>query len=130
MSNELNTLLPQGKELNIRNENLAIKPFKLGELPKVFKAIDPISKALFDSLSNGGNQVEMITGLVANGGENLIDLMAIGSKKSREWVEDLELDEGIELFGTILEVNASFFVQKVLPNLNKRMEAIQAGQTS
>lgn len=130
MSNELNTLLPQGKELNIRNENLAIKPFKLGELPKVFKAIDPISKALFESLSNGGNQVEMITGLVANGGENLIDLMAIGSKKSREWVEDLELDEGIELFGTILEVNASFFVQKVLPNLNKRMEAIQAGQTS
>lgn len=130
MSNELNTLLPQGKELNIRNENLAIKPFKLGELPKVFKAIDPISKALFDSLSNGGNQVEMITGLVANGGENLIDLMAIGSKKSREWVEDLELDEGIELFGAILEVNASFFVQKVLPNLNKRMEAIQAGQTS
>lgn len=130
MTNELNTLLPQGKELNIRNENLAIKPFKLGELPKVFKAIDPISKALFDSLSNGGNQVEMITGLVANGGENLIDLMAIGSKKSREWVEDLELDEGIELFGAILEVNASFFVQKVLPNLNKRMEAIQAGQTS
>ena len=130
MSQELNTLLPLGKELKIRDENLTIKPFKLGELPKVFKAIDPISKALFDSISKSGNQVEMITGLVANGGENLIDLMVIGSKKSREWVEDLELDEGIELFGAILEVNASFFVQKVLPNLNKKMEAVQAGQTS
>ena len=124
---QLNTLLPQGKELKIRDENLTIKPFKLGELPKVFKAIDPISKALFEAISKSGNQVEMITGLVANGGENLIDLMVIGSKQSREWVEDLELDEGIELFGAILEVNASFFVQKVLPNLNKKMEAI--GQT-
>ena len=126
---ELNVLLPQGKELKIRDANLTIKPFKFGELPKVFKAIDPISKSLFDALG-GGNQIEMITGLVANGGDGIIDLMVIGSKQSREWVEDLEMDEGIEVFSAILEVNASFFVQKVLPTLNSRMEAIQAGQTS
>ena len=126
---ELNVLLPQGKELKIRDANLTIKPFKFGELPKVFKAIDPISKSLFDALG-GGNQIEMITGLVANGGDGIIDLMVIGSKQSREWVEDLEMDEGIEVFSAILEVNASFFVQKVLPTINSRMEAIQAGQTS
>jgi len=127
---ELNVLIPQGKELNIRDANLTIKPFKFGELPKVFKAIDPISKALFEALSGGGNQIEVITGLVANGGDGIIDLMVIGSKQSREWIEDLELDEGIDLFTAIVEVNASFFVQKVLPTLNSKMEAIQAGQTS
>ena len=56
--------------------------------------------------------------------------MVIGSKQSREWVEDLEMDEGIDVFAAILEVNASFFVQRVLPTLNSRMEAVQAGQTT
>lgn len=126
---DLNTLMPQGKEIRIRDANLTIKPFKFGELPKVFKAVDPISKALFDGLV-GGNQIEAITKLVANGGDNIIDLMVIGSKQSREWVEDLEMDEGIDVFAAILEVNASFFVQRVLPTLNSRMEAVQAGQTT
>lgn len=126
---DLNVLMPQGKELTIRDANLTIKPFKFGELPKVFKAIDPISKALFDAIS-GGNQIEMITKIVANGGDNVIDLMVIGSKQPREWVEDLEMDEGIDVFAAILEVNASFFVQRVLPTLNSKMEAIQAGRMS
>jgi hypothetical protein len=39
------------------------------------------------------------------------------------------MDEGVELLGAILEVNVSFFVQKVLPQINSKLEAVLPGQT-
>lgn len=128
-ANELEVLLPQGKQVKIQNANITITPFKFGELPRVFKAIDPISSSLFKVVANGGNQMNVISSIIAEGGDNILDLMAIGSRKPREWVDTLEMDEGVELLAAILEVNVSFFVQKVLPQINNRLEAVLPGQT-
>jgi hypothetical protein len=128
-TNDLEVLLPQGKQVTVQNANITITPFKFGELPRVFKAIDPISNVLFKSLSSGGNQANLITTIMSEGGDNILDLMAIGSRKPREWVDTLEMDEGVELLGAILEVNVSFFVQKVLPQINSKLEAVLPGQT-
>lgn len=125
MADKLAVMFPQGKSLSIQDTNLTIKPFKFGELPKVFKAIEPISSTLFSALQ-GSNQFEMIAGMIANGGDSVIDLMVIGSRQPRDWIEQLDLDEGIELLTSIVEVNADFFIRKVLPGLNDRLEQLQA----
>jgi hypothetical protein len=70
-----------------------------------------------------------IARLIGEGGDGVLDLMVIGSKKPREWVENLEMDEGVELLTSIFEVNADFFIQRVLPLVNQKMEKT-SGQTS
>ena len=128
-TNELEVILPQGKQVTIQNANITITPFKFGELPRVFKAIDPISTSLFSVVAKGGNQMNVISSIIAEGGDNILDLISIGSRKPREWVDTLEMDEGVELLAAILEVNVSFFVQKVLPQINNKLEAVLPGQT-
>ena len=53
-----------------------------------------------------------------------MQLMMIGTKKPREWVEDLEMDQGVEVITAVFEVNADFFTQKVLPLINVKMKAV------
>jgi len=129
MSEELQQLFPTGKEISIRDENLTIKPFKFGELPKVFKAIEPLSDALTNSLYAGEFSITTIAKMIADGGDSVIDLMVIGSRKERGWITDLEMDEGVLLLTSIIEVNADFFTQKVLPQINQKLTKLN-GQTS
>lgn len=129
MSTELAQLFPIGKQISINEENLTIKPFKFGELPRVFKCIEPITGVLAQMLASGEVNAGSIAGLVANGGDSILDLIALGTKKPRGWVDQLEMDQGVELLVSIFEVNADFFTQKVLPTLNQKMEKT-VGQTS
>ena len=119
---ELNQLFPAGKQICIRDENLTIKPFKFGELPKVFKAVETLSSTIGNLMSERNTSPSTITALIADGGDGIFELMVIGSKKDKAWIEELEMDEGVELLTTIIEVNADFFIQKVLPTLNKTLE--------
>jgi len=129
MSNELEQLFPTGKTISINDENLTIKPFKFGELPKVFKAIGPMTSTLGNLLQNRDASFAAIAGLITDGGDSIIDLMVVGSRKPREWVEELEMDQGVEVLTAIFEVNADFFIRKVLPLVNTKMEKA-SGQTS
>lgn len=129
MSNELTQLFPSGKQISIKDENLTIKPFKFGELPKVFKTIEPITGSLTQLINNRDNPAVAIAGIFATGGDSIVELLVIGAKKPVEWVNDLEMDEGIELLTAVIEVNADFFIQKVLPHLSKVAQKTQtAGQ--
>ena len=69
MTESLNVMFPQGKTLNIRDVNLTIKPFKFGELPKVFKAVDPIFGVLMEAMQSRTNQFEMMSKILADAGE-------------------------------------------------------------
>ena len=131
MSNELTNLFPTGKEVSIQAENLTIKPFKFGELPKVFKLVTPMAAALSTLQQNRDNPATAIAGLIANGGDSILDLMVIGSHKPREWIDNLDMDEGATLLTAILEVNADFFIQKVLPVIMDTASKVKtvSGQT-
>lgn len=128
MTTELDKLFPAGQTLTIKETELTITPFKLGELPKVFKVIDPITKLVLDAIGTTGNQMESLSKIMVLGGDNVLDLLAVGSRQPRAWIDQLELDEGVQLLTAILEVNASFFVQKVLPLLTKAVKTVPAGQ--
>lgn len=126
---ELNKLFPIGQTVNIQEAAIRITPFKLGELPRVFKVVEPITKLVLDAIGSDTNQMESLSKIMVQGGDNVLDLIVIGSRQPRTWVDALEMDEGVELLAAILEVNASFFVQKVLPLLNKVAKTVpQTGQ--
>lgn len=126
---ELDKLFPIGQSLDIQGVAIRITPFKIGELPRVFKVIEPITKLVMDAIGSDTNQMESLSKIMVQGGDNVLDLLAIGSRQPRTWIDQLEMDEGVQLLAVILEVNASFFVQKVLPLLNKAVKTVpQTGQ--
>jgi len=131
MTDQLEVLFPTGKELTIAGETFNITPFKAGQLPKVFKAVEPISGHIVAAFAAHTNPTSAIIGLLASGGENILDIAAIGARKPRAWVDELETDQLLELVAAVLEVNVSFFVQKVLPSLTNSISKVSevTGQT-
>lgn len=129
---ELEVLFPQGKQITVKGETLNVTPFKLGELPKLFKIVEPIFGSIQELTNLGSNKALLFTSLMSKDGESFILLASMGIRKPVEWVNDLDLDEAADVLLTVIEVNLSFFVQKVLPNLNERVEKLtnKSGLTS
>lgn len=127
---ELEVLYPQNKSISIKGVDLTIQPFKFGQLQSVFKTIEPVAQIfaqLVDREQN--NQIQVITSIITNGGDNIRDFLVIGTKQSKEWVDDLEVDEAIEVLTALVEVNTGFFIQKILPKLTQTLEKVN-GQIS
>ena len=45
--------------------------------------------------------------------------MAIATRRPVDWVAGLGLDEAVRLAEAVFEVNADFFIQRVLPSLTE-----------
>lgn len=66
----------------------------------------------------------------ADASSDLMQLMAECIKQPVSFIEDLDPDEGFQLIGAFFEVNADFFIKKVLPELKnlknkKQMTTLQ-----
>lgn len=49
----------------------------------------------------------------------MIEAVAIASRRPNEWVAGLELDEAIRLAQAVFEVNADFFIRRLLPAITE-----------
>ena len=121
---QLSILFPEGKEVTIRENVYCIKPFKLGELPKVLKAINPIVGVFAGLAQKNANMLEVVTGILSEGGDNILQLMAIATKQPQEFIDELDLDEGIEVLTAVIEVNSDFFFKKALPKMTEMIQKL------
>lgn len=126
---DLETLFP-GRAISAGGETFTLTPFKFGQLPTATRLLKPVAGALsaggvFSIQSVGGETQFLlasdwplkVVGLVADGGEDVLKFVAFAAGKPIEWVNGLDADEGIALAKAVLEVNADFFVHRVLPLL-------------
>ena len=104
-------LPPVPVTLVIGGERLELTPLKVGDLPAFARAIQPAAA----SLSASPDWLE----LLALHGEAVVEAVAIASRRPPEWVRDLELDDAVHLAEAVFEVNADFFIQRVLPSLTE-----------
>ena len=109
--NDLNTLIPQGIELVIDGEPLAVKPLKVGQLPAFLRAITPVMQQLT------APEIDWLD-LFGRHGDDLLSAVAIAVAKPRAWVDELAADEAVLLAAKVIEVNADFFTRTVLPRLD------------
>jgi hypothetical protein len=58
--------------------------------------------------------------------EAVITATAVASRRPKEWVEGLALDEAIRLAAAVFEVNADFFVQRVVPAVQHAAARVNA----
>lgn len=108
---DLEKLIPLATELAIHGEALAIMPLKVGQMPAFLRAITPVMHQL------SGSEIDWIA-LFGERGDDLLSAIAIAVKKPRSWVDDLAADEAIVLAAKVIEVNADFFTQTVMPKLD------------
>ena len=111
----LEKIAPTPLRLDVAGERISFLPIKTRELPPMMKAISPILSEIQDG---------DILGALAANADSLVAAVAIGSRKDRAWVDELELDDLVALAGAVLEVNADFFVHRVLPGLTKAVEGV------
>lgn len=88
--------------------NTELQPVKVKDLPAFLAAIEPIAR----DLAHGD-----IAGALMRNADAVIEATAIGAGVERAWLEAQTPDVLIDLATRVLEVNADFFVQRVLPRL-------------
>ena len=104
-------LPPVPVTLVVGGERLELTPLKVGDVPAFARAVQPVAASLSASPD--------WLALLAEHGEAVIDAVAIASRRPPEWVTNLALDDAVRLAEAVFEVNADFFIQRVLPSLTE-----------
>lgn len=112
----LAVLPPIPVEIRVAQQTLSLTPLVLGELPAFAKAIQLFTADL-------AIEPDWLR-LLGSHGEAMIEAMAIASRQPREWIAGLALDEAIFLAQALFEVNADFFIQRVVPKLGEAVSRI------
>lgn len=113
--NTLEKIAPIPVRIDIKEERLDLTPIKTKELPAMMRALAPVLTEI-----QGG---DVMTALAKNA-DAVIEAVSIGCRKSREWADELDLDELVQVAAAVIEVNADFFVRAVLPKLNQAVEGL------
>lgn len=124
---DLDTLYPT-QTIDLTGRTVTISPFKFYQLPTVMKKIRPVYGHLAElvSKSKGSMDISLVMEAMEVGGEELMELIATSANVDKAFMETLEMDEGVKLTAAFIEVNLSFFVQKVLPEFKVAMDRMVA----
>lgn len=117
---ESEILFPKGKELEISGETLLVEKMKLHQIIKGTGKLGGVFDLAYAAFLNDTIDNAAIFKIFETDGDNVLDYIAIALNKDRSFVDNLEMDEAIEVLIAIVEVNADFFVSKVMPMMNKR----------
>lgn len=128
---ELEILFPNN-EIELAGEKMNLRPFVFGKWPIVISKAAGIISIVLDAVHEHGEEVldvslkkdnfrvspqayDLFFKLIDQGGDNLYDILAISARKDREWVDNLEGEDGVNLLiGTFL-INKDFFLNRVIP---------------
>lgn len=122
--NSLDAVIPSSGKLTIGGKELVIRQLKVGAVPTVLRAVQPIAGLLM----NTETKVDFTQMFMLHSDECL-NLLSILCGEDRDWVDNLEIDEAITLFNALLEVNLDFFVRRVLPLLSGALEKLTNNMT-
>ena len=119
---ELTVLYEQPKTFTINGQEVTVRPFKFGQLPQVLKLLRSVG-GLFAHYQNQGklNSMEAIIHIVGEAGDDLIKALVLNTGKPREFWDEIDSDEGLEIMIHFLIVNIGFFTKRVLPHLQAAM---------
>jgi hypothetical protein len=129
----LEKIAPAPNILVINDEALELTPIRTLELPRLLKTIKPIFPEIkellltYKTLDDAQLEQRILTLALDKADvalECIIAACAIVARKPRDWVDALELDDLVRLFGKLLEVNGDFLAQKVLPAFTQTIEGM------
>lgn len=111
------------KTLTIAGQALTIEPVRLGQLGAFLRAVQPIAAELVKG------EVDVVA-LLADHTERVLAALSAATGQPHAWVAALALDEAVLLAAAVIEVNADFFVQRVLPAATAALASLPLLPTS
>jgi hypothetical protein len=113
---ELAILFESTKSFDVNGEQITIRPFSFGELPIVISLLKGVGSQFAYYQSKGTlNTVEGMMDVIAAGGENLIQALALNTGKDRQFFNKISPEDGVRIMQDFLMMNIGFFTQRVLP---------------
>lgn len=104
-------LPPVPETLIIDGETLDITPLRVGELPAFARAVRPLAGKL-------GPDPDWLR-LLSEEGKAVILALAIACRRPPDGVSSLALDEAVRLAEALFEVNADFFIRRLVPEITR-----------
>lgn len=118
---EVQALAGTGVDVEFGGERLEIRPLRFGQLLDILAVAGPV----VDSLSSqgecdgAGDDINFFVGLVARHRKEVPQVLAIASGREVAFIEAGELDQVVNLFAAVYEVNRSFFDQSLAPTVQR-----------
>jgi len=111
-----NTFPPSPVVVTLSGGALELTPIRLGELPRLLAVMRPLAS----ELSADPDWLP----LLGQHGDSMLDLLAITTRRERAWINDLPLDDAVQLAAAVFEVNADFFVGRVVPGIQRSADKL------
>lgn len=112
MADDLQVLFPD-REIVVAGESLTIRPFTARQWPKVLNIFQKLQPML---AGEDGQSVDILA-IFAAGADDLYSALGIAAGKPLDWFDTVPMDDAIKLFQLVLEVNQSFFAERIAPIL-------------
>lgn len=102
-------------QITVSDRALTITPVTVRDLPAFLAAVEPIAR----ELATGD-----LMGALTRQAESFIAATAIGAGVERAWLDARGADDLIVLASAVVEVNADFFVRRVMPAIEQAAQAL------
>lgn len=122
-------ITPPERGVSIAEHTFTLRPLTIGQIPPLMRALKQISGGLESGslpFDIGNLDAAQTVALFADHGEAMIDIVTIASGQPLEVIAAGTIDEFIDLFAQIIEVNHDFFVQRVLPQFLATLQRVRA----
>ena len=120
-ASDLDKMIPTPVVVHVGGKEVIIQVIKVRQLPSVMKTIRPF----IGSMSKG--QELNVPALLMDHSDSILPLVSILTGETEDWVGDLNMEELVVLFSSLVEVNLDFFTLRVLPTLAAAMGRMSGG---
>lgn len=107
--------IPAVVSLSIGGKEIQIKTLTTGQVLKLMPLVKEIRATLAD---NPADEISIFE-LIADNAQTMLEALAIATNISTEALEETGPDELVIIAKAVIELNKSFFTQRVLPAITK-----------
>ncbi len=104
---------------------LEIRPLKVRQIQPFARAVS----AVLPAVQVVGGKLDLLP-LVTEHGNDLAQAVAVAVERPLDWVGALDADTFVRLAGAVVEVNADFFVRRLMPAVTQQTQALTALMTT
>lgn len=109
------------------HDNIILEPMRMAKLKAFSDAVEPVITQVFTLLEDEQNSKQNIVQMITQHYDNLVSIVCVAcTGVNKEKIDDMLPDDFVNLVGGVIEVNADFFVQNLLPMILGRVESLKS----
>jgi hypothetical protein len=105
-TDDLQKVIPQKNVIVINGEEIHIQQFKIGKLPLVLDAVQPMAHMLLNRDKNSPLDISSMLMLYS---DDCLKLMAVLADRPRAWIDQLDIDDAVALLTMLIRGQSGFF---------------------